>query len=110
MRRRLTQISLFLLTLIGSTAAICESATQSDSSLSAPKARLSKAQVLRSVTAEAKRRKIRLDVYSAPIIKFDPRPDGLWEAFYNGKSGALDDCFFFQVNDKTGAVTLLFCG
>jgi len=79
--------------------------------MAAHKARLSEAEVMHIVTTEAKRRKIRLERYSTPIISFDSLvAHGRWTVFYNENPPGLDHCLFFNVNDRTKAVVLIGCG
>src|SRR5882672_6497710 len=91
-------VSLLLLALMCSATANGEAPVRSDSSMAAHKARLSEAEVMHIVTTEAKRRKIRLERYSTPIISFDSLvAHGRWTVFYNENPPGLDHCLFFNV-------------
>jgi nitrate reductase alpha subunit len=73
--------------------------------------RLSQSEVIRIAKAEAQKTGTNLSFYEEPVSEHQHRGgEVVWYVTYSNKSHIIDDCFWVEVDDRTGAATLGFCG
>ena len=73
--------------------------------------RLSQSEVIRIATVEARKAGTNLSLYEEPVSEYQHRGgEVVWYVNYSNKSHIIDDCFWVEVDDRTGAATLGFCG
>jgi hypothetical protein len=111
MRPLISPLVLLFLAFASSLGAISSSPTSDVALFADSKTRLTARRVVLLADAAARRRKINLNLYSAPSVTFEPRSvGGRWRVAYSTKEFSLDGCFFLYVDDLTKNVSYEACG